>query len=140
MTDKPVSGPTLWVLEDMIKRRDQRIMALERLLATVAKDALALLDRRLDHGPVIYDSTILNGEVSELLFSTRTARALEGAGIIRVGDLTKTTRAYLLGLPNMGAKSVNEIEEALGHMDLSLAGGRSPHIEAYLQRHREARP
>jgi len=62
----------------------------------------------------------LKVRVEDLRLSSRTQNALAGAGIRTVGGLVKKTREDLLELSGIGAKAVDEIDEALSGLNLSL--------------------
>ncbi|OGF82508.1 DNA-directed RNA polymerase subunit alpha [Candidatus Giovannonibacteria bacterium RIFCSPLOWO2_01_FULL_46_13] len=58
--------------------------------------------------------------VEDLGLSARTQNALSTSGIRTVGGLVKKTRDDLLGLAGVGAKAVDEIDESLSKLGLSL--------------------
>ena len=62
-----------------------------------------------------------NKPVELLHLSTRAMTPLNAEGIKTVGELTSKSRRYLLNIPNMGVKSVNEIEEALASSGLFIS-------------------
>lgn len=62
----------------------------------------------------------LKVRIEDLELSARTQNALAGASIRTVGGLVKKTREDLLGLPGVGSKAVEEIEESLSRLGLSL--------------------
>ncbi len=59
-------------------------------------------------------------KVDELELSVRSANCLKNDNIIYIGDLVQKTDAEMLRTPNFGRKSLNEIKEVLGHMNLHL--------------------
>lgn len=63
---------------------------------------------------------ILLKKVDELELSVRSANCLKNDNIIFIGDLIQKTEAEMLRTPNFGRKSLNEIKEVLGDMDLHL--------------------
>jgi DNA-directed RNA polymerase subunit alpha len=63
---------------------------------------------------------ILNESVEELELSVRSANCLKTANIKTIGDLVKRTEADMLKYKNFGRKSLNEIKEILGSMQLSF--------------------
>lgn len=62
----------------------------------------------------------LKVHIEDLELSARTQNALSGASIRTVGGLVKKTREDLLNMPGVGSKAVEEIEEALSRLGLSL--------------------
>ncbi len=59
-------------------------------------------------------------KVDELELSVRSANCLKNDNIVYIGDLVQKTEQEMLGTPNFGRKSLNEIKEVLSHMDLHL--------------------
>ncbi len=60
------------------------------------------------------------GRVEELELSVRSANCLKDENILYIGDLVQKSETELLGVPNFGRKSLNEIKEFLTDMGLSL--------------------
>ena len=58
--------------------------------------------------------------VEELELSVRSANCLKNANIHKIYQLVSKTEAEMLKTKNFGRKSLNEIKEVLGEMDLSL--------------------
>jgi DNA-directed RNA polymerase subunit alpha len=58
--------------------------------------------------------------VEELELSVRSANCLKNADIHKIYQLVSKTEAEMLKTKNFGRKSLNEIKEVLGDMDLSL--------------------
>ena len=58
--------------------------------------------------------------IDELEFSARTSNCLKGAGIQTVGQLKQWTRNDLLKLPNLGKKSIKEIDEVTKENGIEL--------------------
>jgi DNA-directed RNA polymerase subunit alpha len=58
--------------------------------------------------------------VDELELSVRSANCLKNANIRLIGDLVQRSEAEMLKTKNFGRKSLNEIKELLGMMNLSL--------------------
>ncbi|MBF0461891.1 MAG: DNA-directed RNA polymerase subunit alpha [Magnetococcales bacterium] len=58
--------------------------------------------------------------LADMEFSVRASNGLKSGGFVYVGDLVQTSASNLLKTPNLGRKSLNEINEVLGGMDLSL--------------------
>jgi carbon monoxide dehydrogenase subunit G len=60
--------------------------------------------------------------IQELNLPARSVNSLKGEGIDTVGQLVSRTESELLSIRNLGQKSVDEIEQRLGDLGLSLAG------------------
>lgn len=63
---------------------------------------------------------ILNRSVEELELSVRSYNCLKNANIQTIGDLVQKTESEMLRTKNFGRKSLNEIREILGGLDLSF--------------------
>ena len=66
-----------------------------------------------------FDSNLLK-KVDELELSVRSANCLKNDNIVYIGDLIQKTEAEMLRTPNFGRKSLNEIKEVLGRLNLEL--------------------
>ncbi len=71
-----------------------------------------------------------NMPVEQLNLSVRTMNCLRRAGIAVLGELVSKEEKELMGLRNFGKKSLNEIEEHLAAMGLSLASQAEDSEEA----------
>ena len=58
--------------------------------------------------------------IEELDFSVRTYNCLKKAGILTVGELTQISEMDLMNIRNFGRKSLTEVKEKLGIMNLQL--------------------
>src|SRR3981081_3964498 len=63
---------------------------------------------------------ILNRSVEELELSVRSYNCLKNANIQSIGDLVQKTESEMLRTKNFGRKSLNEIKEILGNLNLSF--------------------
>ena len=63
---------------------------------------------------------ILNRSVEELELSVRSYNCLKNANIQSIGDLVQKTEAEMLRTKNFGRKSLNEIKEILGGLNMSF--------------------
>lgn len=63
---------------------------------------------------------VLNRSVEELELSVRSYNCLKNANIQTIGDLVQKTEAEMLRTKNFGRKSLNEIKEILGGLQLSF--------------------
>ncbi len=66
------------------------------------------------------ESNLLSLPIKELELSVRSENCLLRAGIRTVGELIQKTPEELLKIRNLGKKSLNEIQEKLGRLGLSL--------------------
>ncbi len=64
-----------------------------------------------------FDPNLLK-KVDELELSVRSANCLKNDNIVYIGDLVRKTESEMLRTPNFGRKSLNEIKEVLGSMNL----------------------
>ena len=67
------------------------------------------------------ENKVLEKPIEDLDFSVRAYNCLKKAEIETVGQLTETKKEDLMGIRNFGAKSIDEIEDKLRDLDLSLA-------------------
>ena len=67
----------------------------------------------------LFDSNLLK-KVDELELSVRSANCLKSDNIIYIGDLIQKSEAEMLRTPNFGRKSLTEIKEVLGRLNLEL--------------------
>ena len=66
------------------------------------------------------DEKLLDLEISKLELNNRAQHCLRAENINTVGELIKFTRTQLLKIPNLGKKSIGEIEVSLKSMGLKL--------------------
>lgn len=59
--------------------------------------------------------------IDDLELSVRSVNALTNDGMDTVGDIVKRSKRDLMGIPNIGKRSVQEIEEVLLDMGLRLS-------------------
>ena len=67
------------------------------------------------------DNTILKMPIEDLEMKVRIYHCLNGEGIITIGDLIKTNKHQLRCIPNLGKKSIREIENILASRGLELS-------------------
>ena len=95
----------------------------------MALDAYILATEMLNRRQVILEARVIGKSsqfIDELELTVRTSNCLKEAKIHTVGQLEQWTRNELLGLPNLGRKSLREVEEQLEKMGLKL---RTPTIK-----------
>ena len=67
-------------------------------------------------------SNVLNKPILELQLSIRARRTVETLGCLSVGDILKHSAEELLGMPNFGQTSLQELRSKLQEMGLKLKG------------------
>ena len=86
-------------------------------------------------------SPYLLKKVEELELSVRSANCLKNDNIVYIGDLVQKTESEMLKTPNFGRKSLNEIKEVLGSMNLrfgmDVAGWPPENIEELARKYEE---
>lgn len=65
---------------------------------------------------------VLARSIDTLELSVRSRRCMERLGIKSIGQLTAKTEPELLGTPNFGQTSLNEVKQKLAELGLSLTG------------------
>ncbi len=75
--------------------------------------------RRLHEGD---RSDVMNKPILELALSIRARRTVETLGCLTVGDITKHSAEELLGMPNFGQTSLQELRGKLAELGLKLKG------------------
>ena len=66
------------------------------------------------------NSDVLNRSVAELDLSIRARRTVENVGCLTIGDILQHTEEELLGMPNFGQTSLQELKRKLGELGLKL--------------------
>ena len=90
---------------------------------TIALDSYILAAEMLKRRQVILEARVIGKSsqfIDELELTMRTSNCLKEAKIHTVGQLEQWTRDELLRLPNLGRKSLKEVEEQLEKMGLKL--------------------
>ena len=67
-------------------------------------------------------SDVMNKPILELQLSIRARRTVETLGCLTVGDITKHSAEELLGMPNFGQTSLQELRSKLTEIGLKLKG------------------
>jgi len=67
-------------------------------------------------------SDVLNKPILELNLSIRARRTVETLGCLTLGDMTEHSAEELLGMPNFGQTSLQELRSKLGEYGLKLKG------------------
>ena len=90
---------------------------------TLALDSYILATEMLKRRQVILEARVIGKSsqfIDELELTMRTSNCLKEAKIHTVGQLEQWTRDELLRLPNLGRKSLKEVEEQLEKIGLKL--------------------
>jgi DNA-directed RNA polymerase subunit alpha len=66
------------------------------------------------------NAEVLNKPVTDLELSIRARRTVEAMGCLTVGDVTQHSEEELLGMPNFGVTSLQELKQKLGELGLKL--------------------
>ena len=64
----------------------------------------------------------MNKPIMDLQLSIRARRTVEALGCLTVGDITKHSADELLGMPNFGQTSLQELRSKLAELGLRLSG------------------
>jgi DNA-directed RNA polymerase alpha subunit len=94
-----------------------------RNVYTLALDSYILATEMLKRRQLILEARFIGESsqfIDELELTVRTSNCLKEAKIHTVGQLEQWTRDELLRLPNLGRKSLKEVEEQLEKMGLKL--------------------
>ena len=102
-------------LEVLVFDENKATSEISKTVARVEKENVSAEEEKS-----ISDEDPLKVRVEDLEFSSRTQNALNAAGIRTVGGLVKKSREDLLSLQGIGDKAVEEIDEALSKIGLSL--------------------
>jgi DNA-directed RNA polymerase alpha subunit len=91
---------------------------------TLAQVSYAIAEEMLKRRQLILESRFIGDKssqfVAELELTVRTSNCLKEAKIYTVGQLEQWTKNELMRLPNLGRKSLKEVEEQLEKMGLKL--------------------
>ncbi|KKU04656.1 MAG: DNA-directed RNA polymerase subunit alpha [Candidatus Giovannonibacteria bacterium GW2011_GWA2_45_21] len=107
----------------LIKQLEALVFDEDKAISEVPPDTAELSQEErasAESAKALDDEDPLKVRIEDLEFSSRTQNALSSAGIRTVGGLVKKSREDLLSLQGIGAKAVEEIEEALSRTGLSL--------------------
>ena len=90
-------------------------------LGMAREEAVASIEANRRRAPVPGDaSDVSNKPVSELELSIRARRTVESLGCITVGDVIQHSEDELLGMPNFGQTSLQELKSKLSELGLKL--------------------
>ncbi|HKX46741.1 MAG TPA: DNA-directed RNA polymerase subunit alpha C-terminal domain-containing protein, partial [Planctomycetota bacterium] len=127
-------------LGDLVSRTEQELLAYKNFgetslneikdilrskglrLGMPREEAVASIESRARRSPSGEGSETLNKPVTDLQLSIRARRTVESLGCLTVGDITKHSADELLGMPNFGSTSLQELRGKLAELGLKLAG------------------
>jgi len=106
---------SLTEIKEILASKGLRLgMAREEAVASIAKARNAQEGRDLD------PNDPRNKSISELKLSIRARRTVENLGCLTLGDVTQHSEEELLGMPNFGVTSLQELKQKLSEMNLKL--------------------
>jgi len=85
------------------------------------EEAVASIEAR-SRRPTGEDGDPKNRSITELQLSIRARRTVESLGCLTLGDIVKHSADELLGMPNFGNTSLQELRSKLAEHDLKLTG------------------
>ena len=87
------------------------------------EEAVASIESRARRTPGGGDTDdVRNRPITELQLSIRARRTVESLGCLTLGDITKHSADELLGMPNFGTTSLQELRSKLSEHNLKLTG------------------
>jgi DNA-directed RNA polymerase subunit alpha len=87
------------------------------------EEAVASIEAHARRGPGASDrSDVMNKPIMDLQLSIRARRTVETLGCLTVGEITKHSAEELLGMPNFGQTSLQELRSKLAELGLKLKG------------------
>ncbi|MFT7664382.1 MAG: DNA-directed RNA polymerase subunit alpha, partial [Planctomycetota bacterium] len=128
------------VLGDLVRRTEQELLSFKNFgetSLTEIKEILHSKGLRLGmprdeavasvevHSTRTYTgekADIYNKPISHLQLSIRARRTVEALGCLTIGDVMKHSSDELLGMPNFGVTSLQELKSALSQISLKLRG------------------
>lgn len=105
--------------EDAVRASAKILVEQLAVFAQLEGGELAAFDAPSPRGGTQFDPILLR-PVDELELTVRSANCLKAENIYYIGDLIQRTENELLKTPNLGRKSLNEIEEVLASRGLTL--------------------
>ena len=87
------------------------------------EEAVASIENRAKRPVSSNDpSDLSNKPIGDLQLSIRARRTVEALGCLTVADITKHSADELLGMPNFGTTSLQELRSKLTELSAKLAG------------------
>ena len=86
------------------------------------EEAVASVESAARRSQTADPGDLLNKPITELQLSIRARRTVESLGCLTVGDIIKHSNDELLGMPNFGVTSLQELKNKLAELGLKLRG------------------
>ncbi len=86
------------------------------------EEAVASIEAHANRTATGDRADVLNKPILELQLSIRARRTVEALGCLTVGEITKHSAEELLGMPNFGQTSLQELRNKLAELGLKLKG------------------
>ena len=128
------------VLGDLVRRTEQELLSFKNFgetslteikeilhskglrLGMPRDEAVASVEVHTNRTYTGEKADIYNKPISHLQLSIRARRTVEALGCLTIGDIMKHSSDELLGMPNFGITSLQELKGALSQISLSLRG------------------
>lgn len=107
----------IYSIEALIKKTEEELLRIPDIGRKSLEEIKEALNKK---GYQLSESTKEFFHINSLGLTTRTTNALTDEGIKSVKDLVTKTEEELLKIPNLGEKSLAEIKEVLGEINLRL--------------------
>jgi DNA-directed RNA polymerase subunit alpha len=105
-------------IKEILRSKGLRLgMPREEAVASIEARA-----RRSGSTPAVEGGDTLDRPITELQLSIRARRTVEALGCLTVGDIIKHSADELLGMPNFGSTSLQELRSKLADLGFKLAG------------------
>jgi DNA-directed RNA polymerase subunit alpha len=86
------------------------------------EEAVASIEAHASRSDTGDQADVMNRPIMELQLSIRARRTVEALGCLTTGDVTKHSADELLGMPNFGQTSLQELRSTLSELTLKLKG------------------
>jgi DNA-directed RNA polymerase subunit alpha len=86
------------------------------------EEAVASIEAHARRSSTGDQSDVMNRPIMDLQLSIRARRTVEALGCLTAGDVTKHSAEELLGMPNFGQTSLQELRSVLNELGLKLKG------------------
>ena len=130
----------IMTLGDLVQRTEQELLSYKNFgetslteikeilhskglrLGMPREEAVASIEAHANRAASSDRSNVLNKPILELSLSIRARRTVETLGCLTVGDILKHSAEELLGMPNFGQTSLQELRSKLQELGLKLKG------------------
>jgi DNA-directed RNA polymerase subunit alpha len=86
------------------------------------EEAVASIEAHARRSGTGDQADVMNRPIMDLQLSIRARRTVEALGCLTAGDVTKHSAEELLGMPNFGQTSLQELRSVLAELGLKLKG------------------